>query len=68
VKKKTYPHKTINGIKKRIHTHVMEEHLGRDLEKCEHVYHINGDPNDHSIENLVIIKKRLNGNILERKN
>ena len=37
----------------------MEEHLGRLLENCEHVYHLNGDPKDNRIENLIIIKKKL---------
>lgn len=60
MKKRSYPHKTINGVKKRMHIHVMEEQLGRELEKNEHVYHINGDQNDYSIENLVIIRKKLN--------
>lgn len=53
----TYPHKTINGVKKRIHRHIMEEHLGRLLEANEHVYHINGNSLDNRIENLVLIKK-----------
>lgn len=54
---KVYPHKKINGIKKRLHRHVMEEYLGRDLLTNEHVYHIDGDPFNNSIENLVVIKK-----------
>ncbi len=59
MKKRSCPHKTINGVKKRMRIHVMEEHLGRELEKGEHVYHVNGDQNDYSIENLVVIKKRV---------
>lgn len=55
--KNSYPHKTINGVKKRLHRHIMEEHLGRMLEPNEHVYHLNGDSKDNSIENLVVIKK-----------
>ena len=55
--KNKYPHKTINGVKKRLHRHLMEEHLGRLLEPNEHVYHLNGDSKDNRIENLVIIKK-----------
>lgn len=57
--KNTYEHRTINGIKKRVHRHVMEEHLGRPLEANEHVYHLNGDPRDNRIENLIIILKNL---------
>lgn len=55
----SYPNKTINGQKKRIHRHIMEEHLGRQLEMNEHVYHINGDSTDNSLENLVVITKNL---------
>ncbi len=57
--KNKYQSKTINGRKKRIHVHIMEAHLGRELEKNEHVYHMNGDPNDNDIENLVIITKKM---------
>lgn len=53
-----YSHKTINGVKKRIHRHIMEEHLGRLLESHEHVYHLNGDSTDNRIENLVVISKK----------
>lgn len=49
---------TINGIKKRVHRHVMEEHLGRLLASNEHVYHLNGNPKDNRIENLIIITKK----------
>lgn len=53
----TYPYKTINGVKKRLHRHLMEEHLGRILESNEHVYHLNGNSRDNSIENLAVIRK-----------
>lgn len=52
-----YTHKTIKGIRKREHRHIMEEHLGRLLDPDEHVYHINGDSKDNRIENLTVIKK-----------
>lgn len=53
-----YHHKTIDGVKKTVHRHVMEDHLGRALETEEHVYHVNGDSRDNRIENLIIIKKK----------
>lgn len=57
-----YQYKRVKGKKDRMHRHVMKEHLGRDLEKNEHVYHINGDRSDNCIENLVLIKMN-RGNI-----
>ncbi len=56
--KNKYIYKTIDGVKKRLHRHVMEQHLGRELLKNEHVYHLNGDPKDNDIENLIVITKR----------
>lgn len=56
--KNFYQHKTIRGVKKTVHRHIMEEHLGRSLETHEHVYHINGDPSDNRIENLIVIIKK----------
>lgn len=53
-----YHHKRVNGVKKTVHRHVMEEHLSRILEPNEHVYHLNGDSRDNRIENLVVIKKK----------
>lgn len=35
----------------------MEDHLGRDLEPNEHVYHLDGDPSNNHIENLAVIRK-----------
>ena len=57
--KPNYPCKTIGGVKDRVHRHLMQESLGRALEKNEHVYHINGDPFDNRLENLVVVKKNL---------
>lgn len=57
-----YPCATINGQKKRIHRHVMEAHLGRQLEPYEHVYHVNGDPRDNRLENLIMITKKYGKN------
>jgi hypothetical protein len=56
--KKSAPYKTIKGKKDRFHRHLMEEVLGRNLTPEEHVFHINGNPLDNGIENLVVITKR----------
>jgi hypothetical protein len=37
------------------HRYIMEQHLGRELDRTEHVHHINGDKTDNRIENLEII-------------
>ena len=57
--KNKYAYRTIKGVKKRLHRHIMEDHLGRILEKNEHVYHLDGDPNNNDIENLVVIVKNI---------
>jgi len=45
-----------DGKKVRAHRWIMEQHLGRKLEQGEHVHHINGDPLDNRLENLVVMK------------
>lgn len=54
--KKKYPYQTINGKKDRIHRHIMEEKLGRSLAKDERVYHMDGDPKNNNLENLILIQ------------
>ena len=44
-----------NGKKVRAHRWVMEQYLGRKLNKNEQVHHINGDVLDNRIENLQVM-------------
>ena len=44
-----------DGKKVRAHRWIMEQHLGRKLEAYEHVHHINGNPLDNRLENLVVL-------------
>jgi hypothetical protein len=49
-----YKEITLKGKKIYEHRFIMEQHLGRELFKDEHVHHINGDKLDNRIENLEI--------------
>ena len=51
----TYKCITIKGKQVREHRHIMEQHLGRKLERWEHVHHINDDSSDNRIENLEVL-------------
>jgi hypothetical protein len=52
-----HPHANGTGFI-RMHRHVMEIHLGRFLESHEVVHHINGDPTDDRIENLMLFNSQ----------
>lgn len=41
---------------KYIHRQVMEKHLGRKLRKNEQIHHINHNPSDNRLENLLLTK------------
>lgn len=64
---KRYQYKTLDGIKEYVHRIIMKKHIKRDLQPGEHVYHLNGDPTDNRIENLVIIKKNIKKKILNEE-
>jgi hypothetical protein len=53
-----YQHMTLNGKKQAVHRHVIEQHLCRTLASNEHVYHLDGDPSNNGIDNLVVIVKK----------
>jgi len=50
--------KDSQGVYKK-HRRIIEEHLGRKLERWEHVHHIDGNGLNNSLDNLVVLTKRL---------
>ena len=51
----TYKYIYIDGNRIREHRWLMEQHLGRKLERWEHVHHINDDSSDNRIKNLEVL-------------
>ncbi len=50
--------KIVNGKRIEESRAVMEECIGRPLESCEIVHHINGDPSDNRLKNLHLFPDR----------
>lgn len=53
--KHTYKYVVRDGRRIRLHRYIMEQYLGRKLERWEHVHHINDDSSDNRIENLIVL-------------
>lgn len=49
-----YYYVSIGGKKKLQHRLIMEQHLGRKLTRQEYVHHLDGDPKNNALSNLVL--------------
>jgi len=65
--KKKYTFIQINGEKVLMHRHIMEVHLRRKLLTTEHVHHIDGDPSNNSLENLIVLDIKEHGKITAKE-
>ena len=50
-----------NGVRKYLHRYVVEKNIGRSLLSHEHIHHINNNPTDNRIENLMIVSSTEHG-------
>lgn len=49
------------------HRHIMEQHIGRLLEKGECIHHINGNRSDNRLENLVLLTRGAHNSIHKKE-
>ena len=63
------PYKQIKykGGYKLEHRAIMEEHLGRKLERNEYVHHINGNKKDNRLENLMVMTPQAHNDLHKTK-
>jgi hypothetical protein len=66
--KPKYKQIRIGGKRMQQHRYLMELHLGRSLEKWEHVHHINSNPLDNRIENLQVLSNEEHGRLTRQEN
>ena len=58
----------VNRKQKYEHQHIMEQHLGRKLEKNEIIHHIDGNGFNNDIENLQIMTRNEHTSLHHRRN